>query len=267
MDWLAGPIPSTRLGTDDQRKVLRCVAGAGSCAGVAKCVYWNRLDCDAGQCSGESHCEGATKVEGYDSGAYFAYRCDNINASGLATCLTVPDAGTLTCGQAACDGLTYAGTCVGNTLYWCDDTYDIKHFENCQLYGATCGGDGTGNNYCWWADCTYTGSHCIGQGMVETCYGAEATTFDCRADLGLCEQKGEHAHCVWGTKCNTFDPDVNVCSNDLLHVCIGGKPLDYDCTKIGQKCIPGIGICGEAPPSGPDAGSSGDDAGLDDTGP
>ena len=80
------------------------------------------------------------------------------------------------------------------------------------------------------------------------CLGGVVGETDCDAAGLSCVDDGVAARCgdpggeSSGGRCSPTDPDVDVCAGELLHACIGGTPVDVDCTAIGRKCQPAFSV-------------------------
>ena len=237
VEWLAGPLPPSRLGLESQRKVLRCVALASSCAAADLCCSSRILDCATDpRCSDAgTHCEGnslLTYRAGDDAGAWQESRCDSAASNSEATCLRT-DAGDYTCAKAGC--VSQDAVCVGNVLYGgCNG--GTTEVIDCALFGVRCSGDS-----CLWGTCSraVSGSACVG-GAVEVCeLNNGSSLFRCQDLSALCQQGPTHARCApVGATCSSLDPDVNACTGAAVRLCVGGQSVSFDCSRIGQTCVP-----------------------------
>lgn len=150
MNWLAGPVPPTRVGRDIQQASLKCIARATTCEEASSCLavegfFSDDPRCDAGADSAfllPDHCEGTSGIDCTDG---VAFHCAAASYGGTAQCL-IDEGGIIGCGQ-----FDPAGTCpfrvtscdpvTGNFNDCAQDTQIDVSFS-CQAVGSVCGDAG-----------------------------------------------------------------------------------------------------------------------------
>ncbi len=265
MDTLAGPIPSTHVGTALQSATLGCVAKGTTCITAAACLSQEFLDTTDTRCNKIPKDAGADANPGAyqycDTDAQALVRCDPQYtfdilhcATGFfgpaATCQLTPD-GTRTC-VSGVDCPTTA--CAGNNLNYCSAS-GVHVVTNCASLGQVCGKDVTidgGDFECLTSDrlktCTAAGSDCDNR-IVSICDGFDRAEFDCQSLGGTCTKSAGTARCQRPSdECVPEDPKINVCTGTKISLCVGGKSTTYDCASVGLGCIAGTsslsGRCG-----------------------
>lgn len=249
--WLAGPLPSDRLGISLQQQTFQCMASASSCTQAGECVSYEtlapgdpRCAADAGVGDGGPRCtdDGGTILG--CSGLY-ALHCNSPYYAAGTSCLLGAD-GTLGCALGT--NCTVNASCIGSSLFDECGTGNNLHFQlNCPYAGYDCNTtqDGgligclTGNQS---LDCTALGTQCVGD-VVQVCDGVNWSAFDCAALGGTCSSTGGSAICVSsGDQCTPFDPSINQCSGTNISLCVGGKKQTFDCASVGLTCLPGTAV-------------------------
>jgi hypothetical protein len=253
MEWLAGPLPPSHIGIDAQRSVLSCLAQASRCEETYRCEWYyapqpgSPLWTDAG-----TRCEGEALFDYSDPAQLWVTNCASAFYADAGTCLSTEDGG-LTCALPGCaPDVTADGVCRHNVQYKCES--GVTNIVNCEISGANCVGGG-----CMYTSCDVEGSSCSSNDVI-ACDGTLGATFNCD-DLGAtCDEIGGHARCsLPREQCSSFDLNANTCSQNTLSICVGGKSIAYDCTRVGAGCADGM--C--QPPTAdagvaPDAGSGAD---------
>ena len=116
--------------------------------------------------------------------------------------------------------------------------------ENCALAGHVCDKDPQTNATDCLTDtsvrlCQDFGSDCDGT-SVAVCDDYSLSIFDCAAMGGTCAKQAGDALCKRATdNCTPFDATINVCNGSSISLCIGGKPVSFDCARVGISCKPG----------------------------
>jgi hypothetical protein len=263
VDWLAGPLPPTRIGVATQATELACVAKGQTCGDAVACLSQEFLADGDPRCTSFADASFDAASGGYeycdDSGA--VVRCDPQFLHDVLHCssgyyapaskCTVGVDGTKTCSS----GTDCPSTrCTGNLLEFCG--YNGTHEgDNCAIEGFTCGQDVTDDSgipTCLTSDrvkaCTAQGTECDGT-TARVCDGFTFSEFDCAALDGTCTKAAGTARCKrTSDSCAPEDATVNQCSGTTLSLCVGGKPASFDCAKVGLQCVPGnastSGHCG-----------------------
>jgi hypothetical protein len=242
MTWLAGPIPPTRIGLQIQSAVLKCMAQATTCLAAATCGIIEQIPAgdprcgDAGPDAAERCADnGATVLR---CGSRFALHCNNPYYAPGNTCLSGDGNKTFWCALEKNCSITQG--CSGSVVEYCD-VDALRNSINCAAIGTSCGVDpDAGNNECLTEGqlqfCATLSSSCKGD-SVEVCNGDKKSLFYCKDINGTCANPQGAARCVReGDRCTPFDLDVNVCNGTSLHLCVGGKLVDFDCAGIGFTC-------------------------------
>ncbi len=255
MNWLAGPVPPTRVGRDIQQASLKCIARATTCGEASACLavegfYNDDPRCDAGADSAfllADHCEGTSGIDCTDG---VAFHCGAASYGGTAQCL-VDEGGVVGCGQ-----LDPAGTCpfrvtacdpVTGNFSDCSQGTQIDVSFSCQAVGSVCGDAGpeAGHKF----DCLTNGSYqkcnvalfvnkCVGD-LVETCNGnGTVSQLDCAAIGRHCSQAEGKPLCITSTdSCSPFSLGQNQCMGSTISSCIAGKKVQFDCACGGMTCV------------------------------
>jgi hypothetical protein len=258
---LAGSVPATRPGENVDSTALLCIANAPTCAAARACVGVETID----DPSTDPRC---TNIP--DSGIYCADNdaaiVDCTLTGGYVThcneppftqgsCVIVPDSGGYYfCGD---DNGGYAGCTAcdisSSLLTTCLPDSGYEGYVLCASLGDTCGsaviptdaGDGgpiAASPVCFangtYAACNATtfSDECV-DGAVTTCnyYGTESPT-DCNALGDKCVQ-GNQPFCIpSNATCTPFTPGIGGCEDDVVSLCIDGKPFSYDCRCAGMVC-------------------------------
>jgi hypothetical protein len=149
----------------------------------------------------------------------------------IADCIVVPSCSNPT------DGISH---CEGNELYTC---INGKGFgQSCSDITATCGlEDGGATCFYDLPPCKKEGYSCSAAGALEFCTPEmEQVTYDCTKAGGTCAiDNSGNGSCV-SPGCPQSDPntcdldDFESCGDDgvTLTVCVGGAPLNIDCSKL-----------------------------------
>jgi hypothetical protein len=246
MDWLAGPIPTTRVGRAVQAQTLECVARAVTCAEAGACLSQEIIAADDPRCAdagtdASDRCEpdglGVIRCQFLD-----VLHCQTIKYGPGSKCLA-GSPGRFWCGvDRNCPA---QDSCVGSLLDYCG-TSGVHASINCQSAGYTCGLDkDSGANDCLTGDrlrpCTGAGASCAGD-VVSVCDGYNLSEFDCAAQGATCAKNGANARCVRDTDtCTPLDSNLHVCDGSAISLCFGGQRVRFDCASIEKRCEPGKG--------------------------
>lgn len=252
MNWLGGPIPSSRVGFVLQSQMLACVAKSGTCTEAGGCVLQELIG------PGDPRC--APIDAGADGSTVPPIQCIDNGTTVLRCAGGVPDA--LHCstayfgpgsscledmqGQFWCatgTDCTGGDSCVGSLLSYCG--LDLRFGINCAAIGNTCGNDPATQLL----DCLTEGEKrtcengggvtCAGD-ILEVCSGT-ISQYNC-ADLGGTCVTSPGTLCVRpDDTCSPYDLEVNVCNGSSISLCMGGRPVSFDCGAIGLACLPADG--------------------------
>jgi hypothetical protein len=249
MHWLAGGIPSDRVGFAVQAQTFTCMAQGSTCAQAGACLSIENLG------PGDPRCA--------DAGADAAERC----ADDGGTVLRCADGYVLHCGASyyapgsqclvGADGThwcalstncTVQPSCIGPLLDYCGQGNNLNESVNCAVDGYTCdvaSNDDSGLPNCntgsLMALCSTAGTSCAGT-VVDVCDGYQISEFHCAALGGTCSTHSGSSLCVRSDdQCTPFDPGVNTCSGSALSLCVGGRKQQVDCASLGMTCVPGSG--------------------------
>lgn len=245
LHWLAGPMPSSRVGFVLQAQVFQCIASAESCRDAGGCLWIEQLATGDDRCAGDAGPGDPTWSCTNDGGSVI--NCGNGSmvhcASGRyapgVKCL-VEDGGEGTCAlEPTC---TEATSCSGPVLTYCGMN-GMKFSFNCAYSGYTCGFDF--ENYPCAPPvqdsgyCALTGKARCDGGSVWVCDGIFETQFDCASSSLECIDSDDNAYCMpLNPTCTQFDMDANDCSGATMHGCVGGRNVTIDCESLGMTCKP-----------------------------
>jgi hypothetical protein len=247
MTWLAGPIPPTRIGFQLQATVLACMANAATCQAASSCGLIETIlpgdprCADAGP-DASDRCDdnGATVIR---CNGRIALHCGNPYYGQGSTCLTGDEPGSYWCSTG--ENCTISASCLGSVLDYCG-TDTLRNSINCAAIGTACAFDtDAGLHDCLtegiFQPCETLSSGCKGD-AVEVCNGDRKSLFNCKDINGTCVNPQGTARCTRpDDRCTPFDLDVNLCNGSTFHLCIGGKPVDFDCAAVGLSCKPSAG--------------------------
>lgn len=287
MHWMAGPIPTNRIGFNFQQQTLQCLAKASSCSTAYECLPFETLvpgdprcapldagaggtagagggledasadgaeDAGAAGASGASGGGGSLPDErcGNDGGAIYkcqnaykyALNCGNAYYAPGSHCVADTD-GTRWC--AVGDNCNVYLSCIGSLLDYCGGPDGWTHESiNCAYGGRSCGQDSdsgvldclTGSSL---RKCYTAGTTCV-DSTVEVCDGLSVSLFDCSSIKATCSKSEGTARCMRNDDaCKPSDPGINVCSGDVITLCVGGRKVSLDCKGAGLTCKPGAG--------------------------
>jgi hypothetical protein len=242
MTWLTGPIPPTRIGLQIQASVLTCMAKATTCQAAGACGLVEQIPAGDPRCgdAGPSEPERCADDGGtvLRCGPRFALHCNHPYYGPGSTCLSGDQNKTFWCATSKTCSVTQS--CLGSLLEYCDID-GLRNNFNCAAIGTSCGVDPDGgNNDCLLEGqlqlCPSISSSCKGD-AVEVCDGEKKSLFYCKDINGTCVNPQGTARCARPEdRCTPFDLDVNVCNGSKLHLCVGGKLVDFDCAGIGLSC-------------------------------
>lgn len=250
MHWLAGPFPPDRLGFGLQQQSVACMAMATTCAQAAACVSLEYLDpadvrCgDAGADAGPSCADDGGTI--LYCGTHYAAHCNTAYFAAGSKC-TVGSGQLYGCALGA--NCTVTNTCVGSSVFdECGSTDNLHYRLNCDYEGYDCSEvpDGSligclsGNEA---YPCSTLDTSCASDGVtVQVCDGYDYSLYDCASLGGTCSNKGGGGICATkNDKCTPFDANVNMCSGNVVSLCVGGQPQTFDCSSIGMSCTGGAG--------------------------
>jgi hypothetical protein len=256
--WLAGPIPTDRVGFAVQSQTFSCMAQGATCPAAGTCLSLENLDTGDPRCVGVDSGTGGLGVCGDDAGTVFhcesgyLLHCGSAFYAPTSKCMVGAD-GEHWCTTGTCNPDT-ASLCEGTLLEYCGAGDNLQQGVNCAYDGYTCdvaSNDDSGSPGCNTGTlekfCSSAGTSCSGA-VVEVCDGEDISEFDCATLGGTCSVKGGSALCVRpDDQCSPFDADVNVCTGSQVALCVGGRKQSFDCATLGMGCIPGgaeSGHCG-----------------------
>lgn len=259
VSWLTNALPPTRVGVLAAQKALGCAAQATSCANAAACMWFEFVTAGDPRCVGytggmfgscssnlTSTYQCATPAPNPFTG--FIEHCDNsFNYTG-SSCLKGAQGfyfcavSSLQCSSA---DASVPSACSGSYYTTCQD--GLFTGIDCNAQGMTCGVDP--NTHV--SQCLADGKHigcsspltvsCAGTD-VRVCDGLEASTFQCDQLGGTCDASGALARCALpGESCTPYDAAENVCTGDVISLCVNGSATSFDCTSIALHCVPGSG--------------------------
>jgi hypothetical protein len=213
LSWIEGYTGPTQLPGPQPCDETTAV---GLCNGDATRATWCNADkvLESVQCTSNERCSWSTGDEGW--------RCVNE-------------------ANDACNGLSYAGSCAGNVLSWCD--VGGLQERDCAACDEICVSDSQGGFRCAKSECgdlTVVGI-CDGETVKRCTSTGKVQIVDC-ADYG--------DHCSWvnhliGPWCVTEvkeSPCENLsfygyCEGDVVHWCNrDGLPDSLDCSQTSQSC-------------------------------
>jgi hypothetical protein len=245
--WLAGAIPSDRVGFVLQSQVFQCVAQTTTCTAAGACLALENLSPGDPRCTGGDggeHCgdNGATV---YRCAQNYLLHCGSPYYASGSTCLTGAD-GTHWCALGT--NCSVKDSCIGTLNDYCGAPSNLHFNVNCSYDGYTCGlavNSDSGITSCYTGNmnlpCSSPGTSCSGT-TLQVCDGTNLSDFDCAALGDTCSTQAGAAICVHsGDTCTPFDIGVNQCTGSSISLCVGGHPLTFDCASIGMSCVPASG--------------------------
>jgi hypothetical protein len=249
MDWLAGPLPTSRVGVAVQAGIFKCIAAATTCVGAATCLPIEnfgpndpRCDAGAGVAASPERCadDGGTVLRCKDT---YALHCTSAYYANGSHCLVGQDKSHWCALNTNC---TVQDSCLGTLLDYCGSPSNLHESINCAASGYACGVDvEAGSPDCLSQStveqCPSPGSSCSGA-VVLVCDGFQQAHFDCATLGGTCSTQGGPARCVRKSDtCTPFDATVNTCSGTSVSLCVGGKAASFDCASVGLSCKAAMG--------------------------
>lgn len=245
INWLAGPLPSDRIGVPQAAAALRCAARATSCPQAGACMWDEVVAANDPRCqSGDG---GRTCAEDggamYMCSAGFILHCTNPIYAAGTTCLVGTDKVPWCALGKNCNLSTQ---CKGNELDYCGANTNLTNGYDCTTSGLTCGFDTASSTYDCLTNgvlknCTTVGVTCSGT-SVDVCDGLYDSLYNCGAAAGgTCDSTALPRCKRPSDTCTPIDPGVNTCTGDVVSLCVGGKTTSLDCTTLGMKCVPGTG--------------------------
>ncbi|HEY8042572.1 MAG TPA: hypothetical protein VIF15_22375 [Polyangiaceae bacterium] len=247
--WLAGPIPTDRVGFAVQSQTFACMAKGTTCAAAGSCLSLEQLAtgdprcADAGVDASERCADDAGTVLRCAGG--YALHCGAAYYAPGSQCLVGDDESHWCSTGTHCN---VSASCIGSLLDYCGQGSNLHFGINCAFDGYTCGmatNDDSGligcNTGTLLKPCSAAGTSCSGD-VVDVCDGFDESEFDCAALGGTCSAKGGAARCVRADDtCTPFDADQNTCTGTSISVCVGGQRQSFDCASVGLTCVPGAG--------------------------
>ncbi len=245
LDWLTAPIEPGRLGFDETRDVLICLAASSTCAAAAaNCLPFELAEDPAAACAAEppTRCEGSTSVA---CPAGITAHCAHDSFGPGSQCLT-GTLGATACAVGACSVPEL--TCDEPYAFACEAT-GLRTGLSCAAYGLSCAPGGGCVASGGPSPCATLGQQrCdAGDRRVRTCAVVTETGFaeaevSCDALARTCVlEGGAAARCASASElCSPYDPDQNVCDMDTLRVCVQGEPAVIDCAALGKTCQPAL---------------------------
>ncbi len=245
VSWVAGTIPQDRPGIAVTAKALECAANADSCATASACMWFEYVSANDPRCVGytggmNGQCS-PTKTATLDCSLGFIAHCDNpFNYTG-SSCLQ-SSMGVYFC--AVSSGLcasTDAGVgpspCQGTFYTYCQGGLLVGF--DCNVQGMDCSSPGCTTNGVY-KSCTGTAVVTCGDSSkrVEVCDGLVQSEVNCDTLGGSCDVSGTNVpRCITPSDtCSPYDTDENVCTGDVISLCVGGQKLQYDCSSVGLHC-------------------------------
>jgi hypothetical protein len=255
LQWLAGELPSSRVGLPLQRANIACMAhaehdgGLDACSAAGACVGYEAIasnDPRCGQSAPTSSCLTPTDVLRCDYQSI--YHCAMPDFGPNMKCMKGSD-GQYECGSAGCNdaGLSQ---CLGDLIDGCDTAYDLVSDINCASVGQRCGEDPSGQNgiVCLtspgqFMTCNTAGQMICNAGKVEVCADGAFSEWDCTSIGETCTTAGGGARCAAARDgaCSPYDPGIDVCNGSVLTACVDGARVCLDCASIGLGCATGEG--------------------------
>ncbi len=249
VSWLAGTIPQDRPGIALSAKALMCAADASSCSTASACMWFEYISPSDPRCVGYSggangQCS-PTKTATYLCPYGFIAHCDNpFNYTG-SSCLQ-SSSGQFFCAVSSglCsnpDSGTAPTPCSGSFFTYCQGGLLVGF--DCNVQGMDCASAGCSTNGTY-TPCTGAAVvTCGANKRVEVCDGLLQSEINCDTMGGTCAVSGTNLpRCTTpADTCSPYDSDENLCSGDVISLCVGGQKLTYDCTKVGLHCKDGSG--------------------------
>ncbi len=246
VDWLAGPIPPSRVGFGLQASTLECVAKADTCEQAGACLWVEYLAPNDPRCADAGVPEAGDGVCTDDGGtllrctSHYALHCASSYYAPGATCLQGSNNYTGCALEQNCTAVT---SCVGSVLTYCAID-NLKYSINCAYGGYGCGVNEQSGYPCIPPDptvqCNIPGATRCDSDIVWVCDGLYESAFDCASMGASCSDTEGSARCVMpGSTCSPSDADINVCSGTSIDLCHGGRKSSFDCASIGRTCVPG----------------------------
>ncbi len=244
VDALSGPLPPGRPGIALQSLLLGCVIDATTCLEAKACLSYEDLDDNDPRCTASPEgefCSGNDETL-CDDGAIF--HCANATYLG-SECLSKGDAGVECVKDDSCPPFE---SCTTATVEdYCTDIGGHAQYD-CSINGDYCDieTDDAGDQYaeCFQApgevqaDCSFDKTSCDAKGRVSVCSGGVVTVLDCNALGEKCVAGATSFSCVPpGAACNPSSAGINVCTGDMISVCVGGVESMVDCTQFGAHCV------------------------------
>jgi len=251
VNWIAGPIPPDRVGASLQAKWLKCAADAKTCADTSNCLWWELMDPATDPRCATMKDAGPFGACAEDAGA--AYYCkDGIVAHCLhagyapgSSCLTGTN-GDHRC--ALSKNCMTPDSCMSSYEVYCGASSNLREGIDCAITGYTCGLDPMGGliqclTEGQYKTCNAVAVTCDQNGaIVSVCDGAQVNEYKCTSLGGTCDNTGSVPRCkIPNETCSPYDMAEDQCMGTSISMCVGGKKLNYDCSKVGLTCKPGAG--------------------------
>jgi hypothetical protein len=255
VSWLTSTLPSDRVGVTKAQKALQCAAQATSCSAASACRWFEMIDPGDPRCVGYTggsfgQCSPnltSTLECNYD---FIAHCDDPFNYSG-SSCLK-GNTGYYFCAVSSglCSGDAGASaTCSGSYNTYCQDGFLVGY--DCEVQGMTCGKDPITQQYGCLSNgksktCNAAGTMTCAGTTVDVCDGITTSEINCGTLGATCSTAGNNVpRCVLPNEtCSPYDASSNVCTGDVISLCIDGQPNSFDCSSAGMHCVAASGKVG-----------------------
>ena len=253
VSWLTSALPPSRVGVTQARTALECASQASSCSNASGCMWFEFVSPSDPRCVGYAGGNfGACSpnlASTYLCDFGFIAHCDNpFNYTG-SSCLK-GSGGYYFCAVssglcATADGGAPPPSCSGSFFEYCNEGFLVGY--DCEVQGETCGLDPGSKQYAClsgghFKSCPTAGQVACSGDLVQSCDGLTLSEFDCAALGGTCDGSGAVPRCALPTDtCSPYDGTSNVCTADVVSLCVNGQPASFDCTSVGMHCVAGSG--------------------------
>lgn len=260
VEWLTAPLApdmgaAPRPGFAELRSMIVCMAATTTCADAGRCAFYEAIEATDARCTGmpAPRCESNTaidcsalrvshcKTKGYPPGSECMVGIDGSSACAVGSCTEA---------DVSCDPSSDPGPTESSYVFRCEAAAQLRKGTNCRAVGDTCNDSAPSlpDRGCFssmgHAKCTTFGdASCFGD-RVRVCSGGLLGEVDCGGFGRTCVDEGFTARCAPANPaCSPFDANVNQCDADghTIHLCVDGKPADFDCASIGRVCAPAVG--------------------------
>jgi hypothetical protein len=252
VSWMSSTLPSDRAGVAKAQKSLQCAAQATSCSAAAACMWFEAISATDPRCVGYTggsfgQCS-PNLAATYECPYYFIAHCDNpFNYSG-SSCLK-GNTGYYFCavssGQCSASDAGTSAACSGSYNTDCQDGFLVGF--DCEVQGMTCGQDPLTKQYgCLsnghYKSCAQAGTFSCSGDSVDVCDGITTSEINCGTLGATCDATNPVPRCALPNEtCSPYDTSANVCTGDVISLCINGQPSSFDCSSAGMHCQPPSG--------------------------